>query len=169
MAGPDKQHLTQTSAVWPGKCIWVSTLGFLGTTPCGAGRESLDRLLNENRGITLIFGVQGSEMPLLSPECQHTVAEPVKVEKSARRVATFSTTIRSPSRRTAEFCGFAAVEVVKVRKLGLTGGPVRSLSWPALCRIGVKITGWCLPCVMAGLGPAIHDWRCWKGQSRGWP
>src|SRR4051794_33706729 len=118
MAGPDKQHLTQTSAVWPGKCIWVSTLGFLGTTPCGAGRESLDRLLNENRGITLIFGVQGSEMPLLSPECQHTVAEPVKVEKSARRAATFSTTIRSPSRRTAEFCGFAAVEVVKVRKLG---------------------------------------------------
>src|SRR3954468_8716923 len=35
--------------------------------------------------------------------------------------------------------------------------------------IGVKKTGWCPPCVMAGLVPAIHDWRCWRGQSRGWP
>src|SRR3954452_21102595 len=35
------------------------------------------------------------------------------------RAAIFSTTIRSPSRRTAEFCGFAAAETVKVRKLGL--------------------------------------------------
>src|SRR3954451_327096 len=24
-------------------------------------------------------------------------------------------------------------------------------------------------CVMAGLVPAIHDWRCWRGQRRGWP
>jgi len=22
---------------------------------------------------------------------------------------------------------------------------------------------------MAGLVPAIHDWRCWSRQSRGWP
>src|SRR3954470_25014877 len=35
---------------------------FLGTTPCGAGRKSLNRSMSENRGIALIFGVQGSEM-----------------------------------------------------------------------------------------------------------
>src|SRR3954464_2459116 len=52
-----------TSAVWPGKYTWISALGFLGTTPCGAGRGSLNGPLSENRGITLILGVQGSEMP----------------------------------------------------------------------------------------------------------
>ena len=36
---------------------------FLGTTPCGAGRRSLKRSMSENRGMALIVGVQGSEMP----------------------------------------------------------------------------------------------------------
>src|ERR1700760_3104681 len=41
--------------------------------------------------------------------------------KPFRRAAIFSTTIRLPSRRTAEFCGFAAVEAAKVWKLGIGG------------------------------------------------
>src|SRR3954453_21214279 len=40
--------------------------------------------------------------------------------KPVRGAGIFSTTIRSPSRRAAEFCGFAAVGAVKVWKLGLT-------------------------------------------------
>src|SRR3954447_17722512 len=52
-----------TSAVWAGKYTWISALGFLGTTPCVAGRESLNRSLREDRGKTLILGVQWSEMP----------------------------------------------------------------------------------------------------------
>src|SRR3954454_15610634 len=56
-----------TSTVWLGKHSWISALGFLGTTPCGAGRGRLNRSLRENRGKTLIFGVQGSEMPSSAP------------------------------------------------------------------------------------------------------
>jgi chromosome partitioning protein len=55
------------------------------------------------------------------------VAEPVKTENSPEGRRIFSTTIRSPLRRIAEFRGFAAVEVVKVRKLGLRE-PIRRLS-----------------------------------------
>jgi hypothetical protein len=51
------------------------------------------------------------------------VAEPVKIENLPKEQRIFSTTIRSSSRRTAEFCGFVAVEAVKVRKLGMTADP----------------------------------------------
>jgi hypothetical protein len=47
------------------------------------------------------------------------VAEPVKVENPSEGQRFFSTTNRSSSRRTAEFCGFAAAEAVEVRKLDL--------------------------------------------------
>jgi hypothetical protein len=58
---------------------------------------------------------------LLSLECQHTVAEPVKTKNPPKGQRIFRTRIRSLSRRTAEFCDFAAVEAVKVRKLGFGG------------------------------------------------
>jgi len=48
------------------------------------------------------------------------VAEPVKVENPSEGQRFFSTTNRSPSRRTAEFCGFVAAEAVEVRKLDQT-------------------------------------------------
>jgi hypothetical protein len=31
-------------------------------------------------------------------------------------------------------------------------------------RTGVSMTGWYLYRVMAGLVPAIHGWRCWRGK-----
>src|ERR1700760_2507977 len=63
--------------------------------------------------------------------------------KPFRRAAIFNTTIRLPSRRTAEFCGFAAVEAAKVWKLGL-----KSLSSSEIACLMEAAPGVCPVCVI---------------------
>jgi len=56
IAKPDFHSLAEKAQIYQHS-------SFLGTTPCGAGRGSLNRSVSENRSIALIFGVWGREMP----------------------------------------------------------------------------------------------------------
>ena len=84
-------------------------------TSCINQAKSLSRSLPESRGKTLLFQHPGERDTLLSPECRHTVADPIKIENPVGRITIFSAAIRSPARRAAEFHDFAAIEAFTIR------------------------------------------------------
>src|SRR3954453_4592314 len=68
--------------------------------------------------------------------------------KSTKRVANFSHHNSIAIEKAAEFCGFAAVEAAKVRKLGQTNPPYRS----AFIVLNFGVTTGVNPCLHSCLG-----------------